>query len=37
MSPGDRFEIAVFAINGSISAAPGNFLFVREAKVEFFL
>jgi hypothetical protein len=37
MSPGDRFEIAVFAINGSISAAPWNFLFVREATVEFFL
>ena len=31
-----RFEIAVFAINGPISAAPGNFLFFREAKVEFF-
>jgi hypothetical protein len=36
VSAGDRFEIAVFAINGPISAAPGNFLFVREAKVEFF-
>ena len=36
VSPGDRFEIAVFAINGPISAAPGNFLFLREAKVEFF-
>jgi len=36
VSPGDRFEVAVFAINGPISAAPGNFLFVREAKVEFF-
>ena len=36
LSPGDRFEIAVFAINGPISAAPGNFLFFREAKVEFF-
>ena len=36
VSPGDRFEIAVFAINGPISAAPGNFLFVREAKLEFF-
>ena len=36
VSPGDRFEIAVFAINGPISAAPGNFLFFREAKVEFF-
>jgi hypothetical protein len=36
MSPGDRLEIAVFAINGPISAAPWNFLFVRETKVEFF-
>lgn len=36
VSPGDRFEIAVFAINGPISAAPANFLFVREAKIEFF-
>ena len=36
VSPGDRFEIAIFGINGPISAAPGNFLFVREAKVEFF-
>jgi gluconolactonase len=36
VTPEDRFEIAVFAINGPISAAPANFLFVREAKVEFF-
>jgi hypothetical protein len=36
VSPGDKFEIALFAINGPISAAPGNFLFVREAKIEFF-
>jgi gluconolactonase len=36
VSAGDKFEIAVFAINGPISAAPANFLFVREAKVEFF-
>ena len=36
VSPGDRFEIAVFAINGPISAAPANFLWFREAKVEFF-
>jgi hypothetical protein len=34
--PGERFEVAVFAINGPISAAPANFLFVREAKVELF-
>jgi gluconolactonase len=36
VQPGDRFEIAVFAINGPISAAPANFLWFREAKVEFF-
>jgi len=36
VAAGDRFEIAVFAINGPISAAPANFLFVREAKIEFF-
>jgi hypothetical protein len=34
--PGDKFEIAVFAINGPISAAPANFLWFREAKIEFF-
>jgi gluconolactonase len=36
VAPGDRFEIAVFAINGPISAAPANFLWFREAKIEFF-
>jgi gluconolactonase len=36
LSTGEKFEIAVFAINGPISAAPANFLFVREAKIEFF-
>jgi gluconolactonase len=36
VAPGDKFEIAVFAINGPISAAPANFLWFREAKVEFF-
>lgn len=34
--PGRRFEVAVFAINGPISAAPANFLWFREAKIEFF-
>jgi gluconolactonase len=32
----ERFEIAVFAINGPISAAPAKFLLFREAKVEFY-
>ena len=36
ITPGDRFEIAVFAINGPISAAPANFLWFREAKLEFY-
>jgi hypothetical protein len=36
VTPGDTFEIAVFAINGPISAAPANFLWFREAKVEFY-
>jgi gluconolactonase len=36
VKPGERFEIAVFAINGPISAAPANFLWFREAKVEFY-
>jgi hypothetical protein len=33
---GQRFEVAVFAINGPISAAPANFVWFREAKVEFY-
>jgi hypothetical protein len=36
VQPGERFEIAVFAINGPISAGPANFLWFREAKVEFY-
>jgi hypothetical protein len=36
VAAGDKFEIAVFAINGPISAAPANFLWFREAKIEFF-
>ncbi len=36
VSAGDKFEVAIFAINGPISAAPANFLWFREAKVEFF-
>jgi hypothetical protein len=36
VTPGERFEVAVFAINGPISAAPANFLWFREAKIEFY-
>ena len=30
------FQIAIFGINGPISVAPVNFIFFREAKVEFY-
>jgi hypothetical protein len=36
VAPNDKFEIAVFAINGPISAASADFLWFREAKIEFF-
>ncbi len=36
VSPGDTFEVAVFGINGPISAAPPNTVWFREAKVEFY-
>jgi len=36
VKPGDKFQIAVFGVNGPISVAPLNFVWFREAKVEFF-
>jgi gluconolactonase len=33
---GDRFQIAIFGINGPISVAPLNTVWFREAKIEFF-
>ena len=36
VKPGDKFEIAIFAMNGPISAAPANFAWVREANLEFY-
>jgi len=33
---GDKFQIAIFGINGPISVAPENFVWFRAAKVEFF-
>lgn len=32
---GDKIQIAIFAINGPLSAVPANRLFMREAKIEF--
>jgi gluconolactonase len=34
--PGDRFEIAVFGINGPISAAPRNYIWMRTATLDFY-
>jgi gluconolactonase len=36
VKPGDRIQIAIFGINGPISVAPANFLFFRQASVEFY-
>jgi gluconolactonase len=36
VKPGDKFEIAIFGINGPISVAPMNFVFFRQASVEFY-
>jgi gluconolactonase len=33
---GDKFQIAIFGINGPISVAPPNFVFFRQASVEFY-
>jgi gluconolactonase len=32
--PGDTHEIAVFGMNGPVSDAPGNYIYVREAALE---
>jgi len=33
--PGQRIQLAIFGMNGPISDAPTNYIFVREAKLEF--
>jgi hypothetical protein len=35
LKPGDKVEVAIFGINGPISAAPANYIWFREANVEF--
>jgi gluconolactonase len=34
--PGQRFHIAVFGINGPISASPGNYIWIRTATLDFY-
>ena len=36
VKPGDKVEIAIFGINGPISVAPPNFVFFRQATIEFY-
>ncbi len=36
VKPGDKFEIAIQGINGPIAVAPENFVFFRQATLEFF-
>ena len=34
--PGDRFQLAVFGINGPISASPHNYIWMRSATLDFY-
>jgi len=36
VKPGKRIQLAIFGMNGPISDSPTNYIFVREAKLEFF-
>jgi hypothetical protein len=36
VAPGDTFQVAIFGINGPISAVPPNTVWFRAAWVEFF-
>jgi len=36
VKPGDKFQVAIFGINGPISVAPLNTVWFREAKIEFY-
>ena len=36
VKPGDKFQIAVFGINGPISVAPANTVWFREARLQFY-
>ena len=35
VTPGEKIQIAIFGINGPISAAPTNYIFFRDARIEF--
>ena len=36
VKPGQKIQLAIFGINGPISNSPTNYIFIREAKLEFY-
>jgi gluconolactonase len=36
VQPGDEIQLAVFGMNGPISDTPTNYIYVREARIEFY-
>jgi gluconolactonase len=36
LKPGQKIQLAIFGINGPISASPTNYIYLRYAKVEFY-
>ena len=34
--PGQRFQLAIFGVNGPLSSPPGNFIWVRSATLDFY-
>jgi gluconolactonase len=34
--PGDKFQIAIFGVNGPISVAPANTVWFRQARIQFY-
>lgn len=35
IKPGEKIQLAIFGMNGPISAAPTNYIFFRDARIEF--
>jgi gluconolactonase len=36
VKPGDKFQVAIFGVNGPISVAPANTVWFREARLQFY-
>ena len=36
VSAGEKFQVAIFGVNGPISVAPANSIWFREAKLQFY-